>query len=92
MGIKKRFLKYMDDYHLLNDDKMTYNDYLAFTILQKYVYLRNRNIIAGIRNNVICLSLDEISMDKNITDDEIITLVRCGVYYDDDQCSLCMVV
>lgn len=48
----------------------------------------NRDMIDGAWHDEYHLAIDCDELEKVITQEQVITLVRCGVRYDDEQCGL----
>jgi hypothetical protein len=64
-------------------------DLCAFLLLEHLVP-GTRNIIGGAEHDEIYLSADLEALLAAATEDDIVTLVRCGVRADEDNDALCM--
>ena len=65
----------------VRDTPVLRKDLVAFNLLDRLVPGRDR-IIAGAEHDKIALSTDVAALAKVATDDDILSLVRCGVFYD----------
>lgn len=64
-------------------------DLHVFLLLDSLVP-RNRSILAGAEHDKIYLDADTEKLAKVITEEQVLELTRCGVFFEDD--SLCMFV
>jgi hypothetical protein len=65
-------------------------DLHAFIMLNE-LFPRNRDIISAASHDQIWLDVDDIEVET-LTDEQMIELSRCGVFYCDECCSLSMFV
>jgi hypothetical protein len=49
-------------------------------------------ILSGVHGEKVYFSTDVVDLSKVITESQVITLIRCGVMYDEDNGMLCMFV
>lgn len=59
-------------------------DICAFLLLDKLVPNPASDIVGGAEHDVIYLNTDCDALAAAATEDDIVTLVRCGVMYDDE--------
>ena len=65
------------------------DDLTAFTLLNRLVPGAHR-MISGAEHDQIWLDVDLDELAKVASEDDIITLIRCGVWLDDEDECLCM--
>jgi len=81
IDVQELFAKH-DDKFLENCDEFDCRDLFAFNILKRYRG-NDDKIICAAEHDVIYLNVDINLLAEGSTEDEIITLIRCGVMYDD---------
>ena len=67
-------------------------DICAWLMLDKLVVPKSRDMVCSAGHDEIWLDVDCEELAKVATEQDIETLVRCGIRYSDDQESLCMFV
>lgn len=67
-------------------------DLFAFCLLDRLCPAPIRRIVSSAGHDEIWLATDVDALALVATEDDILTLVRCGVRYDDDNEALCMFV
>lgn len=79
------------DFSLVTGDQRKHErrDICAFLLLDELVG-GNGHIVAAAEHDQIWLDADLKKLSECITDEQVLTLVRCGVFYDDDVDSLSM--
>lgn len=95
MDLEKVFEKYNDEYlkfELVENKLHSRPDVCAFLLLDKLVGKSDRDIIAGAGYDEIFLDIDCRELAKKVTDEDVRTLARCGVRYDEGLDSLAMYV
>lgn len=80
LNIQELFAKH-DDKFLEDSDEFDCRDLVAFNILKQYRG-NDDKIICSAEHDVIYLNVDINLLAEGSTEDEIITLIRCGVIYD----------
>ena len=88
MNLKAVFEKYCREYrrfnHVVDEARLPdRTDLCAFLLLHTLVPSL-RNMIAGAEHDEIFLDTDLDALAKTANEDDILTLVRCGVRYSDD--------
>lgn len=94
--LKELFQKYEDEY--IMDDRIPAGrrlhrraDLCAFLLLAELVP-GDQNIIGAAEHDEFYISIDpeQLAASEEITEEDVLTLVRCGLRYDSDCDSLCM--
>lgn len=67
-------------------------DLCAFLLLDKLIPSDSRDMVCAAEHDQIFLDTDCGKLAEMATEDDIITLTRCGVFYEDDTDSLAMFV
>lgn len=67
-------------------------DLCAFLLIEKLAPGKSRDIVTAAEHDVIYLDVDVDALNKAASDDDILTLCRCGVMYDEETDSLAMFV
>ena len=92
MGLKERWEKFEDeDYKLKRETPTERPDLKAFILLNKLVP-GTSDMVSAAEHDQIFLDVDVDKLEKVVTDEEIRTLVACGVHYDEHYDSLYMFV
>ncbi len=65
-------------------------DLCAFLLLDKLLPNPGRDMVSGAEHDQIFLDADLDKLAEVATEEDILTLCRCGVFYDDDVESLSM--
>ena len=96
MNLQKTFEKYNDDqsrFHRIENKLSTRPDLCGFLYLEKLCPVGyDEDLIAASEHDQIYLSIDCDELEKVATEDDILYLCRCGIFYDDDQECLSMFV
>jgi len=93
MDLKEVFDKFEDEY--IKFDRVTDRlserpDLHAFLLLDRLLPGKKGNMVAAAQHDKIWLDTDCERLAEVATEADILTLVRCGVMYDDDYESLAM--
>ena len=93
INLSEAFEKFKDEYikfEKVKDPIYPRPDICAFLILDKLVPAKNRNMVGSIGYDDIWLDVDCEELAKVASEQDIETLVRCGIGYDDDYGALYM--
>lgn len=80
--------EYLKFEHMLNPQSKR-PDLCAFILLDRLLP-DTKDIVAAAEHDEIFLGVDVDDVNRVITDDQLLTLVRCGVRYDGSYDCLCM--
>jgi hypothetical protein len=92
MSLKERFEVYEEEYIEFDRVENKRNgrpDIHAFLLLDSLLP-GNRDMVCGATHDEIFLDVDPEELDKVVSDEQIIELVRCGVRVDSETDSLAM--
>lgn len=98
IDLEKVFEKHKDEYLEFKREqtpKHPRRDISAFILLHELVPLlknNSRNMILSARYNQVWLDADINTVAKNATEEQIVTLIRCGVHLDIQKNALSMFV
>lgn len=96
LDLHETFEKFNDDYikfDLVKDKLHRLPDVCAFILLDKLVPSeKDMDMVSAAEHDVIYLNTDCDKLAEVATEDNILTLTRCGVFYDSDVDSLSMFV
>ncbi len=95
INLAEAFEKFEDEYiafEKVKDPIYPRPDICAFLMLDKLVPAKNRDMVCSASHDEIWLDVDCEELAKVATEQDIETLVRCGIRYSDDEESLCMFV
>jgi hypothetical protein len=67
-------------------------DLCAFLLLDRLVPKTGQDILGSASHDEVYINVDCEALAEVATEDDVLTLVRCGVRYDDEHDSLCMFV
>lgn len=84
--IKKIFQKHQNEFHSFKDikNKLSKRDDLhAFLLLDKIIP-NDHSMIASADHDVIYLNIEIEDLEQAVTEEQIIELIRCGVFYDEE--------
>jgi len=93
MDLKEVFDKFEDEYRHFDHvtDRLSERpDLHAFLLLDRLLPGKKGNMVAAAQHDKIWLDTDCERLAEVATEEDILTLVRCGVRYDDDVESLAM--
>lgn len=96
MELYQRFDKFSEDdqylkFELVENKKSRRSDIHAFLLLDELLPGDN-DIVSWAGHDEICLGVDLEDLNKVITDEQILELIRCGVRYDGQYDALAMFV
>lgn len=83
---EKEFLEFDRIENKLNDRP----DIHAFLLLDKLFPSKGRDIISAAEHDMFYLDIDCEVLAENITEADVLDLVRCGIFYDDETDGLAM--
>ena len=90
ISLEEVFEKYSDDgdeflkFDRVENPLSTRPDLCAFLLLDKLLPLSNRDMISDASHDQIYLEVDCEELAKVATEEDIITLIRCGVILSED--------
>lgn len=93
IDLEETFEKYNDDYMEFGrvENKLHLRpDLCAFLLLDKLLPNYGRDIVCAAEHDEIFLDADCEKLAEVATEEDILTLTRCGVHYDSDTDSLSM--
>ena len=95
INLRETFEKY-DDEHL-NFDRVENKlhdrpDICAFLLLDKLLPNAGRDMVCAASHDIIYLEADCQELNEAATEEDILMLLRCGVFYDTETDSLAMFV
>jgi len=94
MDIEDRFEKISANSHeylrfeLVENKRSLRRDMHAFLLLEELVPGEGRGIVAAAEHDQIWLDIDLDGLATVITDDQILELIRCGVFIDEGSLSM----
>ena len=86
IDIEKSFEKYSDEYLEFErvENKLSLRpDLCAFLLLDKLLPEPGKSIIGAVEHDEVYFNVDGDKLEEVASDDDILTLVRCGVRYDE---------
>lgn len=95
IAIKELFERFSDEFckfELVENKLHNRPDIVAFLLLDKLVPGIGKDIIIAAEHDEIYLDVDCEFLANAATEDDIKTLIRCGVRYDESNSLLCMFV
>jgi hypothetical protein len=95
MDIHETFEKFNDEYFNFDSIKNKFHsrpDLCAFLLLDKLLPNDGRDMVCGAEHDEIFLDADLERLAEVATEEDVLTLTRCGVRYDSDTGSLAMFV
>jgi hypothetical protein len=95
MTLKEMFDKHGDEgchFERVVNKKSTRPDLHAFLLLDELVPDSNRDILAGAEHDEVFLDVSIDELEGRITEEQVRDLLRCGVFYNDDDEVLYMFV
>lgn len=98
IDLAEEFEKHEDDYgrfERITNPLHPRSDLCAFLLLEKLAPVQSEpdsDIVSSAEHDQIWLATDLYLLAQNATSDDILTLVRCGVMYDDGDEALSMFV
>lgn len=95
MNIKELFKKHSDEYlhfERVHNPLSARPDLAAFMLLDKLLGHSDANILSYSGHDEVFLSIDVAELCKVLSEEDIITLCRCGVRYSSEYNCLCMFV
>lgn len=95
VDLNDAFEKFCDDhgkFYLIESKLHSRPDLCAFLLLDKLVPCVGKGMVSAAMSDEIYLDVDCNMLADAATEDDIRTLRRCGVRYDEDNESLCMFV
>lgn len=95
IDLKGTFKKYRDEhcnFDAVENKLSRRSDLCAFLLLDRLLPVDNRYMILAAEHDEIRLSPDTFKLEAVATEEDILTLVRCGVRYDADNDCLAMFV
>lgn len=93
--MQETFEKFDDEqnrFHLIENKLSTHPDLCGFLYLEKLCPGHDEDLIAAAEHDQIYLSTDCDELSKVATEDDVLYLCRCGIFYDDDQECLSMFI
>jgi hypothetical protein len=93
IDIKEAFNKYNDEYLQFDHVENQLNqrpDICAFLLIDKLLPNARKDIITCAEHDIFYLDVDCEKLAEVATEDDILTLSRCGVHYDSESDSLAM--
>ena len=89
MNLQETFEKFDDEsssnFYLIENKLSTYPDLCGFLYLEKLCPAHDEDLIAAAEHDQIYLATDCDELEKVATEEDILYLCRCGIFYDDDQ-------
>lgn len=94
LNLEECFEKFNDDYLKFErvENKLNERPDLCAFILLSQILPGSRDIVAAAEHDEIFLDTDCDRFAEVATEDDILTLVRCGIRYDEETNSLCSYV
>jgi len=95
VNIEELFKKYTNEYlhfERVDNPLSTRPDLSAFLLLDKLLGYSNEDILSCAGHDEVFLSADVEELAKVASEEDIITLIRCGVRYSSEYDCLCMFV
>ena len=93
IDLEATFEKYNDDYlefERVENKLHSRPDLCAFLLLDKLMPHEGRDMVCAAAHDEIFLDADLEKLAEVATEDDILTLTRCGVHYDSETDSLAM--
>ncbi len=84
MNIKELFEKYEDEYlhfERVDNPLSTRPDLSAFILIDKLLGNSDRNILSGAGHDEVFLNVDIEELERVSSEEDILTLIRCGIVY-----------
>ena len=96
MNLQEIFEKFDDEsssnFYLIENKLSTRPDLCGFLYLEKLCPGHDEDLIAAAEHDQVYLSIDCDELEKVATEEDVLYLCRCGIFYDDDQECLSMFV